>query len=175
LEVLVGGRVAVEDLVAAREYGKVIDRFAVISESVRVKGKLNLNGLAGSHVDPLVSLKGLDRSIRIVKALHINLDNLIRSHRTIIGNRHSNGNSLASLNGRTGKLGAAKRKVNIAHTKAERPHRLALEIAVSAVLHTIVLEIRKLRSRLVESNGKLSGRAYIAEQDVRNSGTALLA
>src|ERR1039458_1247426 len=63
----------------------------------------------------------------------------------------------------------------VAQAVAERVQGLALEIAVGAALHTVIVEGRQLVGGLVEGDGKASGGVVIAEQDIGDGGAAGLA
>ena len=95
-----------------------------------VEGDLHICACAGRNVDSLESLERLDRSVRVVEALDINLGDLVACEAAGIGYRDGDVDRLAGLDLALGELCIAVFEGGVAQAVAECVKRLALEIPV---------------------------------------------
>src|SRR3954452_7570378 len=110
-----------------------------------------------------------------MRELEIELDYFVASDLSRIGNGNRCVQRIACINSRVGQSEAAIIERRVTESVSERPERFALEVAVSAALHRIVLEVGQLMSIFIEGNGKTSGRIILPAQSLSNCCPALLA
>ena len=88
LEVLIRRRTSIKDLIVSRSDRQAVNGRVVVGKRVRAKGYPYLDGPACLYAYFLEALEGLDRGVRVVEALHIDLHHLFTVKSAAVGYRN---------------------------------------------------------------------------------------